>query len=434
MVEVSGGFVDGVVMLGRAVVTPEGCAWVTPTHLHSPCCLPTPSCPSLSLTPNHALHIFSVAAAQGTQARVALGRLQELLSAAELPETDQAAAAAAGAAGGAAAVAAANGLGHAHVVAPGDGQGVTGDEPVVTLQGDFTWDLGSAPSLTDIHVQIRKGQLVAVVGPTGCGKTSLLSAMLGLMPGVEDSDELTVLTSQTSGHSVNRHHRGAKEGLQEPLLLAAAGGGGSFDHTTTLTKSKRPQQAVVRGSTAYVPQAAFLIGMSVRDNILFGMEWDAEWYQRCTAAAQLEADFAQFPAGDLTELGEWRGWWCGGVSGWGRKVFVCVCGGRGLLEVLEGVVGLDRRNGQERAGDLTELGGCGAGSAGGEAGEGLGCGVGEICGWMDGRWWGVSGGCWADFDGASSSSCAIAAASGVRLWLPPPPSVMRWQWFVAHGW
>lgn len=37
------------------------------------------------------------------------------------------------------------------------------------------------PTLDDINFQIKKGSLVAVVGQVGCGKSSLLSALLGDM-------------------------------------------------------------------------------------------------------------------------------------------------------------------------------------------------------------------------------------------------------------
>lgn len=43
---------------------------------------------------------------------------------------------------------------------------------------------------------------------------------------------------------------------------------------------------------------------TVRDNILFGTPYDAAWYDRVVRACALTEDFASFPAGDATELGE----------------------------------------------------------------------------------------------------------------------------------
>lgn len=39
-----------------------------------------------------------------------------------------------------------------------------------------------APALSEVNCGIDQGQLVAVVGPNGCGKTTLLRAILGLVP------------------------------------------------------------------------------------------------------------------------------------------------------------------------------------------------------------------------------------------------------------
>lgn len=48
--------------------------------------------------------------------------------------------------------------------------------------GTFTWgELSQAPILKNINVRILPGQLVAVVGSVGAGKSSLLSAFLGEM-------------------------------------------------------------------------------------------------------------------------------------------------------------------------------------------------------------------------------------------------------------
>jgi ABC-type multidrug transport system fused ATPase/permease subunit len=129
--------------------------------------------------------------------------------------------------------------------------------PAISVAGDFSWDPDKPPALTDLSLSIPQGTFVAVVGPTGSGKTSLIAAMLGLLMGVSDDDN-----------------------------------------------SQQQQQVHLHGSTAYVPQAPFILGGTVRENILFGRPWDAAKYAAAVAGAQLEHDFEQLPGGDETELGE----------------------------------------------------------------------------------------------------------------------------------
>lgn len=54
-------------------------------------------------------------------------------------------------------------------------------EKALHLQGDFTWEESAEPSLTNLDAEVKSGELMVVVGPTGSGKSSLLGAALGLM-------------------------------------------------------------------------------------------------------------------------------------------------------------------------------------------------------------------------------------------------------------
>ncbi len=53
----------------------------------------------------------------------------------------------------------------------------------------------------------------------------------------------------------------------------------------------------------FMPQAPFIMGGTVRDNILFGRPFQEGPYRRAVEAAALEQDFAALPGGDMTELG-----------------------------------------------------------------------------------------------------------------------------------
>jgi putative ABC transport system ATP-binding protein len=61
-------------------------------------------------------------------------------------------------------------------------------EPLIALEGIkkvFYTDEVETHALSDIHLEIRKGEYVAVAGPSGCGKTTLLS-ILGLLDSPTD--------------------------------------------------------------------------------------------------------------------------------------------------------------------------------------------------------------------------------------------------------
>jgi ABC-type multidrug transport system fused ATPase/permease subunit len=112
----------------------------------------------------------------------------------------------------------------------------------------FGWSPGK-PVLHDLTFSVPKGQLVALVGSVGCGKSSVLSAFLGEM---------------------------AREG----------------------------GRAIINGSLAYASQQAWIQNASLKDNILFGTPYNAQRYQRVLAACQLLPDLDILPNGDETEIGE----------------------------------------------------------------------------------------------------------------------------------
>ncbi|KAG0315006.1 Multidrug resistance-associated protein 1 [Dissophora globulifera] len=112
-----------------------------------------------------------------------------------------------------------------------------------------TLRLPSRPVLSNINLKIPEGNLTAIVGRVGQGKSSLLSAVIGDM----------------------------------------------YKHQGTVT---------VYGSLAYAPQQPWIINASIRDNIVFGKTFDQEKYDHIVFASGLVPDFQMLPAGDQTEIGE----------------------------------------------------------------------------------------------------------------------------------
>lgn len=58
------------------------------------------------------------------------------------------------------------------------------------------------------------------------------------------------------------------------------------------------------GKFAYVSQTAWIQSGTIRENILFGADMDAEKYQVTLHRSSLLKDLELFPYGDLTEIGE----------------------------------------------------------------------------------------------------------------------------------
>ncbi|XP_078150842.1 ABC transporter C family member 2-like [Carex rostrata] len=126
--------------------------------------------------------------------------------------------------------------------------------PAISIKdGFFSWESNvERPTLSNVNLDIPVGSLVAVVGSTGEGKTSLVSAMLGELPAVAGS------------------------------------------HTSV----------VIRGTVAYVPQISWIFNATVHDNILFGSSFDPTRYEKAIDVTSLQQDLDLLPGGDLTEIGE----------------------------------------------------------------------------------------------------------------------------------
>ncbi|KAK2998796.1 hypothetical protein RJ639_023994, partial [Escallonia herrerae] len=124
--------------------------------------------------------------------------------------------------------------------------------PAISIKdGYFSWDSkADKPTLSNINLDIQVGSLVAVVGGTGEGKTSLISAMLGELP---------------------------------PSSVASV---------------------VLRGTVAYVPQISWIYNATVRGNILFGAKFEPDRYRRAIDVTALQHDLDLLPGRDLTEIGE----------------------------------------------------------------------------------------------------------------------------------
>lgn len=63
-------------------------------------------------------------------------------------------------------------------------------------------------------------------------------------------------------------------------------------------------ESKVCGSISYTPQEAWLLNMTLRENILFGSEYDEVKYQEVIKVCALNRDLQLMADGDRTEIGE----------------------------------------------------------------------------------------------------------------------------------
>ncbi|KTG41075.1 hypothetical protein cypCar_00023207 [Cyprinus carpio] len=115
--------------------------------------------------------------------------------------------------------------------------------------GLFFTNLYVTPVLKDISLNLKKGEMLAVTGSMGSGKSSLLMTILGeLVPS-----------------------------------------SGKIRHS---------------GRISYSSQTAWIMPGTIRDNILFGLTYDEYRYKSVVKACQLEEDLAALPEKDKTPMAE----------------------------------------------------------------------------------------------------------------------------------
>ncbi|KAM2384674.1 hypothetical protein ACFXTH_042070 [Malus domestica] len=121
---------------------------------------------------------------------------------------------------------------------------------IVIKSASFSWEENlSKPTLRNINFEVRPGEMVAICGEVGSGKSSLLAAVLGEIRNVQGNIQIF-------------------------------------------------------GKIAYVSQTAWIQTGTIQENILFGAAMDGRRYQETIEKCSLVKDLELLPYGDLTEIGE----------------------------------------------------------------------------------------------------------------------------------
>ena len=141
-------------------------------------------------------------------------------------------------------------------------------QPDTVLNGEIefrhlNFSYGETPVLRDISLHIPAGSSLAIVGPTGCGKSTLVN----LIPRLFEAPEGSLLID---GRPVRDY----------PL-------------------------AVLRRNIGMVPQETFLFSETIRENLAFGApRAGAEELLEAAEAAHIREEFEEFPQGFETMVGE----------------------------------------------------------------------------------------------------------------------------------
>jgi ATP-binding cassette subfamily F protein 3 len=94
--------------------------------------------------------------------------------------------------------------------------------------------LGTQPVLRGVNLNVRDGECLAVVGPNGCGKTTLLRAIAGLEP--PDRGEISMPRRTTVGYVPQEADLDVAHSLHDELLGAFAEAQAALDEMAALEK------------------------------------------------------------------------------------------------------------------------------------------------------------------------------------------------------
>uniref|UniRef100_A0A803YJ51 ATP binding cassette subfamily C member 8 n=1 Tax=Meleagris gallopavo TaxID=9103 RepID=A0A803YJ51_MELGA len=130
--------------------------------------------------------------------------------------------------------------------------------------GFFTWTPEGPPALSNIDIRIPQGQLTMIVGQVGCGKSSLLLAILGEMQKIS----------------------------------------GNVSWSSCTSDSEMGEDIRKRGSVAYASQKPWLLNATVEENITFESSFNKQRYKAVIDACSLQPDIDILPHGDQTQIGE----------------------------------------------------------------------------------------------------------------------------------
>ena len=160
---------------------------------------------------------------------------------------------------------------------------INGEGGIQMKNGNFLWSKPSSasstsggsealPALCGADINVKGGDIIAVVGPVGSGKSAFIKALLGELEPVP-----RLMVDASMGNSV---------------ATPAIGAVHDMTHVT------------VRGDVGYCPQESWLSKGTLKDAVVFGRELDEVRYKMAIYDAGLDEDISSGSLSDDTEVGE----------------------------------------------------------------------------------------------------------------------------------
>ena len=153
------------------------------------------------------------------------------------------------------------------------------------------------PKRLDLHV--FKGEFVCIIGEVGAGKSSLLNLILNEANDAWDDSSFDYSNNRDISNELLNQIKSSKSSSLNKVKSIS-----EKNSLNNLINSNPKSRITLGGSVSYIQQTPWIQNKSVKDNILFDLDYDKDKYNRIIKITELESDLLSFPNGDLTIVGE----------------------------------------------------------------------------------------------------------------------------------